>query len=335
MLLWLVEQKRPVKVDRTKDFVMDSAFNYLQGEVKLRYNPSKLLVDSGAYTFARKGIDISPYIIIDIQERLKADVAIPLDYPFMPGMSLLEMRKNWKRTIENLKLWNDVMSSKIEVMPVVHALSKRHLMETVRIISTICDRSNLVGIGTIVDPSFELKGFLGDRQPRIETLEMIIKAIEVIRSFGFKVHLTGFGSSPLMLHLAIYLGADSTDSSGFRRKAAYGKIILPTTGERYVGHGHARFGVVNLSRSEMKYLHEICDCPVCKRDPSLLWRSWKARAIHNEQVIKKTWKLGLKLRNRGLDVYEQYLDSIFARSSLKHLWRYVKIRAKYKRLTDF
>jgi len=334
MLVWFAENRRPILQNRRRDHVMDSAFNYLNGHVKREYEPYKLLTDSGAYTAARKGVKLDPYRIIEIQEKLDSDVAIPLDYPFIPGMSLAEMRRSWEKTIENAKLWSEVMRPKIEVMPIVHAIGKRNLIETVRILSKISDGSSILGLGTIVDPTFKLQGFLGDRQLKIEIVDMLIEGIRVVKDFGYKVHIAGFGSSPFTLHLAIYLGVDSTDSSGYRRRAAYGKIILPHTGERYVGNGQAKFGLAPPSNSEVKYLHDSCGCPVCRNDPSLLWKDWRARAIHNEWVIKEAWKQGLTLREEGLDVYERYLDRLFAGSWLYHLWKHVKIRAKYKRLYD-
>lgn len=330
MLLWFVESKRPIKVNRMSDYVMDSAFNYLNdNKVRLRYRPLRLLVDSGAYTAARRNLSLDPCRIIEIQERLGADIVIPLDYPFMPNMNLFEMRKRLLKTIENTRLWSEVMSPKIEIMPVVHAIGKKELLKTVRTLAEICGNSKYMGIGTIIDTTSDLRGFLGDRQPRRTLIDSLITSMEVIKEYGFGVHVTGFGSSPLTLHLAIYLGVDSTDSSGYRRKAAYGKIILPHTGERYVGSGKAKFGVVKPSPSEIEYLRSRCGCPICRRDPYLLWRDWRARALHNEWVIKATRNIGLRLREEGLDIYEHYLDRLFANSWLGYLWRYAKTRIKY------
>jgi len=331
-----VEHKTPIQIDRTKDHVMDSAYNYLRTiNIKRRYSPLKLLVDSGAYTAARKKIELDPYKIIEIQERLGSDIAVPLDYPFMPYMTFEEMKKRWIKTIENTKLWVEVLNPRIDVMPMIHALNKKNLEETIKIISRIAENSDIVGLGTIVDPTFTLKGFLSDRQPRKELFEMLLYAIMKVKEFGYKVHVTGFGSSPLTLHIGLYMGVDSTDSSGYRRKAAYGKIVLPFTGERYIGNGKATFGVSMLSKKELKFIKEKCQCPVCSSNPHLLWKDWRARAIHNEWVIKQELKKGLKLLNEGLDIYEKYLDKLFLRSSLWHLWKYIKTQLKYKKLHEY
>lgn len=65
------------------------------------------------------------------------------------------------------------------------------------------------------------------------------------------------------------MGVDSTDSAGYRRKAAYGKILLPGTGERYVGRGDAKFGISKLSQNEVILLCK-CQCPICRIDKSQL-----------------------------------------------------------------
>jgi len=314
---------------------MDSAYNYInRKEIRRQYSAYKLLTDSGAYTAARKGIILDPYEVIEIQEKLGSDVVMPLDYPFMPGMSFKEMEKRWRMTIENTQLWVDTLSKKIDVMPVVHAIGRKNLVKTVNTFSRIAGNSEYLAIGTLVDKTFELKGFLGDRQLTKDIVNLIVFAIKTIREYGYKVHLTGFGSSPAMLHLAIYLGVDSTDSSGFRRRAAYGKILIPgVTGERYVGRGDAKFGICNPSSFELRKLRE-CQCPICKSNQKLLWEDWRARAIHNEWVLKQTWREGLRMAKEDIEEYERFLDIFFSNSSLRHIWNYLKVLRKYGSIYD-
>jgi len=144
----------------------------------------------------------------------------------------------------------------------------------------------------------------------------------------------GLGSSPLTLHFGYYLGIESTDSAGYRRKAAFGQIILPGTGERYVGNNTATFGGgVAFTRHDMKLLHQ-CDCPICKINQDSLWDNWKARAIHNDHVMKKERKKAQKLIKAGIEVYEKYLDEIYSRSSFKPLWEYTKLKKKYNSVSS-
>ena len=140
----------------------------------------------------------------------------------------------------------------------------------------------------------------------------------------------GMGSSPLMLHIAYFLGVDSTDSSGWRRKAAYGKIILPGTGERYICNRSGKFSRKRLTHQELELLNK-CQCAICSTNPSLLYTDWRARAIHNEYVIKREAEKARILLNLGRDKYEKYLDKLFSRSKygLQYLWKYVKLLIKY------
>ena len=335
LLLWITEGPNPVIRERSSDYVMDSAINYLDSKfIERKYTALRLMTDSGAYTAARKGLSLNPYRVLEIQEKLKSDICIPLDYPFMPGMTIDVMQERWMKTIENTKLWVETLNKKIEIMPVVHALGRRNLSETVKILSNIVGNSDYMAFGTVIFSIDDVKGFLGDRRLSIGLINSLIEFIKLVKGeYSYKIHVTGFGSSPLTLHLAIYLGIDSTDSSGFRRRAAYGKILLPGKGERYVGRGDANFGVSLLTPQDLRKLRE-CDCPVCRSDPGLLWRSWRARAIHNEWVLKKSWQEGLRMAREDGEAYERYLDMIFENSSLRYIWRYIKIKRRYGGLRD-
>jgi len=61
---------------------------------------------------------------------------------------------------------------------------------------------------------------------------------------------------------------------------------------------------------------------------------WKARAIHNEYVIKQEWQRAQDLLKIGEDAYETYLERIYERSGLNHLWEYAKLRKHYVRISE-
>jgi queuine/archaeosine tRNA-ribosyltransferase len=191
-------------------------------------------------------------------------------------------------------------------------------------------------LGSLVSSDFkDFTGFFGDRQPRKELIDMISMGIEAVkRHTNFKVHITGFGSSPLSLHFAYYFGADSTDSAGYRRKAAYGKIVLPGTGERYVSNRSTDFGNSKVEDAlDLMWLAK-CKCPICSTNPEHLLDHWKSRAIHNEHVIKLEWRRAQELLEIGEDAYEAYLERIYERSGLHHLWEYAKLRKRYIRISE-
>lgn len=336
LLLWLGEERPPVKVNRKRDLVMDSVINYYNARSpELPYKPGQLFLDSGAYTARRKGISLEPEKVAQVQESIDPDKVIPLDYPLTPGMTEVDMRKSWRKTTENIIYWQEHTSLHSRVVPALHAWSKRSLLDNVRWLRKYAD-SDYVAIGSVVANKFdEPRDFFGDRHPRPEIIDMISLAMRIVKECtDFKTHLMGFGSSPLMLHIGYYLGADSTDSAGYRRKAAYGKIILPGTGERHIGSLSASFGATNLNSRDWKLL-EKCGCPICKNgEYELLWKDWQARATHNEYIMKKETALAQELLAIGLEAYEKYLDRIFIRSSLNYLWRFAKFRLKYRRISD-
>jgi queuine/archaeosine tRNA-ribosyltransferase len=337
---WAGETNKPVLEEHTS--VMDSAINYLGwSNPSTPYKYRELFLDSGAFTLGKKRafgqtgeveqrkINLIKEKIKQTQEKMGPDKAIPLDFPFQPGMDLVSMKKYWSLTTLNFLEWQETTSLK-EIVPVLHAWSADSLAKNVKWLSKYAD-SEMIAIGTIVTTNFkDYTGFFGDRQPSIKNLALLIGAIQSIRSnTDFKIHLTGFGSSPLTLHLAFYIGSESVDSAGYRRKAAYGKILLPGTGEKYVGRGDAKFGVSQLTSND-KMLLKNCLCPICRVDQSLLYKDWKARAIHNKYVLESEAKKAKKLLNYDFLAYEHYLEQIYRNSSTNFIsyWKFVKNRIR-------
>jgi tRNA-guanine family transglycosylase len=336
LLFWIGECSKPLKYDRSGEMVTDSTINYYKAaSPRLTYNPGKILLDCGAFTASKKGMVLEPFRVLEVQEKLGADVAIPLDYPFLPGFSESLMRKRWEMTASNILFWQSSGNFREGILPVLHSWDRTSLKENVRWLQHHVD-AEYIALGTLVTPRFSsYSGFFGDRQPRRELIDMISLAISEIKSnTEFKIHLTGLGSSPLMLHLAYYLGITSTDSAGARRKAAYGKIILPGKGERHISNKAFSFGRSRLSNEDIQLL-ENCDCSICRENRERLYIDWKARALHNEYVLKKEVEKAKKLLDEGLDFYERYLNQIYQRSSLNYLYRYAKLHRRCIKLDKF
>jgi len=217
-----------------------------------------------------------------------------------------------------------------EIVPVIHAWNYESLRENVLWVYRHANAS-YVALGVVALPTFtSYSGHFNDRQPSLTLIKLLSLAVKMVSSYtSFKIHLMGFGSSPLTLHLAYYMGVDSTDTTGYRRKAAYGKIVLLGTGERYVGRGDAKFGISKFSSRDRHLLME-CGCPICKVDRGLLWNNWIARAIHNKYVLEMEAVKARQLMEYGLEHYEEYLNSIFLRSSsnFKAYWRFLRRTVK-------
>lgn len=311
--LWIGESRRPIIKEH--DMVMDSVANYynLQNP-QVSYNYRRLFLDSGAFTFARSKKCVDKERIKRVQEIIDPDKAVPLDYPFLPGTSPKQMKILWEETAMNILEWQETTRLR-EIAPVLHAWNASSLIKNILWLAKHVDCEHVL-IGTIVTPSFSTyTGFFGDRQVSVKNILLILRTIQLLKHYtDFKVHLTGFGSSPMTLHLAYLMGADSVDSAGYRRKAAYGKILLPGRGERYVGRGDATFGVKPLTAEDMKLLAE-CQCPVCRSSHEELWKDWKARAIHNKYVLELEARKAKEKLKEGIDSYQKYLDDLYKSSS--------------------
>lgn len=339
IILWIGEEKNPIKINRKTDFVMDSVINYYKSNTpQLNYDAGKLFLDNGAFTARMKGVELDVDRVISVQESFMPDLTIPLDYPFLPGSSQSKMEKLWNKTAKNILYWQNSTRLVGRLVPALHSWNKSSLIENIKWLQKKAD-SDLLAIGTVVNPNFEhFKGYFGDRQPTRDLIDMISYTLGAIEKYSdFKVHLMGWGSSPLMLHLGYYLGIKSLDTIGHRRKAAYGKIILPGRGERHLGGSITRFGgnrLENTNSNDIQLL-ERCTCPICRINKYQLWSDWKARAIHNEWVMKQEAKLAEHFLELGLEEYEKYLDNIvFSKSSLRFLWEYTKLKRKYYRISD-
>jgi len=329
--LWIGDDKQG-RFICGNDKAMDSLIYYYEDKnPRVLYRYQKLFLDNGAYTATRLDIDLDPERVKTIQECIDPDYTIPLDFPFLPGSPKPVMIKRWKATMRNIIEWQETTTLK-GLIPILHAWSTSSLIRNVKALQKYAD-ATCIGLGSIVCHGFdEYHGFFGDRQPRKELVDMLITAVQVIREHSdFEIHVAGFGSSPLMLNLGFYCGINSTDTIGYKRKAAFGRISLPGKSDRHIGRRGAAWAAHKLNKKERVLLQQ-CSCPICREDQILLWKDWKARAIHNKYVLQQEEKHAKMLINRGFDVYKCYIDEIFNSSGIEYLWRYTKVRIKYRPL---
>ena len=333
----------------THSKVMDSVFNYLNSyNPKIEYAYKNLFLDNGAFSIfknnynqKKKKIQINLDSIIDIQEKIEPDYTVPFDYPLEPKMSVKVMGNNWKKTVRNIDYWNECTN--LNLIPALHGWSKTSLTENFQLLQKKCFEYVALGSAFILKENF--KGFFGDRQPNKNIFEAFLFLVSLGQKMDIDIHIFGLCASPLSYHIATFCEIKSSDSSGYRRKAVYGKIILPQTGEKYAGNGKATFGVNwkkgltfnNLFTQEDKEKLKNCKCNVCSgisKHSYRRWRhlcsDWTLRAIHNKWVMEQEEIKSRKLIEQGWDVYEQFIDKMLKSSSLKPLWRFIKqTKAKY------
>ena len=323
--------------------VMDSVYNFLKSdEPKIKYPYKNLFLDNGAFAFfknnynqKKKKVTINLDTIIDIQEKLKPKYTVPFDYPLDPQMNIKKMENNWQKTTKNIDYWND--STNLNLIPALHGWNKTSLDKNFQLLQKKDFDYIALGSTFILKESF--KGFFGDRQPNKNIYEAFLYLSSLGKKLDIDIHVFGIGASPLTYHFAAFCEIKSSDSSGYRRKAAYGKIILPQTAERYAGNGSATFGLKTkngltynkiFSEDEKKKLAE-CNCPECRKISKHGYRrwkhlcsNWKIRAIHNKWVMEQEEKISNELIEQGWDAYEVFINKMMEKSRLKWLWNFVK-----------
>jgi 7-cyano-7-deazaguanine tRNA-ribosyltransferase len=330
------------------NYVMDSVINYYNKEdPKIKYKYKRLFLDNGAFSALKnidegKNIDLNKDRVLDVQETLKPTHTVPLDYPFTPNMDQPVMQKRWDKTKENVDYW--IETSQLDLVPALHAWNIESLKENIKWFYK--KDFDYISLGSVLTSKEEFSGFFGDRQPSKTFIDSIITAQQIANEYGLKIHIFGFGSSPIMYHIGAFCGLKSTDSIGYKRKAAYGKIILPQTGERYCGNGEATFGngtkkeikIENfLSKEDINHL-ENCECPICKNLPksaSERWENlrhdWVKRTYHNKWVMEKEEIIAEMYMDDKVE-YTKFLDDTIGKSGLNHLWEYAKRRLNHYKI---
>lgn len=323
--------------------VMDSVFNFLNSDNPIIKYPYKdLFLDNGAfsifknnYNLKKKRITINLNSIIDIQEKLNPKYTVPFDYPLDSQMNTKTIETNWQKTVENINYWDDCTN--LNLVPALHGWNKSSLNKNIHLLQKKDFEYVALGSAFILKEKF--KGFFGDRQPNKNIYEAFLYISSLGKKLDIDIHVFGIGASPLTYHFAAFCEIKSSDSSGYRRKAAYGKIILPQTAERYAGNGSAKFGLKTrngvtynkiFSEDEKKMLVE-CNCPECRKISKHGYRrwkhlcsDWKIRAIHNKWVMEQEEKISNELIKQGWDAYEIFIDNMMEKSRLKWLWNFVK-----------
>lgn len=328
------------------NYVMDSVINYYaKEEPKVNYKYKKLFLDNGAFSTLKNNngnkIELIKEKVLDVQETLKPNYTVPLDYPFTSEMNKPVMEKRWHETKENIEYWSE--TSNLDLVPALHAWDNISLEKNIEWLYQ--HDFDYISLGSILTIDNEFKGFFGDRQPSKSFIDSIILSQQIANKYGLKIHIFGFGSSPIMYHIGAFCGLKSTDSIGYKRKAAYGKIILPQTGERCCGNGEAVFGnkkegynIDVFFSDEDKVKLETCECPVCKELPNnaeerweILRHDWVKRAYHNKWVMEHEEKVANSYKDDRIG-YIEFLDDSIGNSGLKHLWEYTKRRIKHYKI---
>jgi len=247
--------------------------------IKWRWDPPparRVWVDSGGYQAMVRGVRLELREVAARYRRLEAHLYMSLDQPprrLCPrDPSLLKL---------NLSNYDELRALvDREVVPVVHCYDPELMLEAVDSYRSL--GAKVIAYGGAVPPSM-------GRMGRGSRLLPIIGLAIVVKASPLPVHVLGLGGANTMYAVLSRLGASSFDSSAWRIKAAYGKVIVPGLGERYVGGRRVRFGRTLLSREDYEVLRrglEKTGFPYLDRLDELL-KSFKGRALINAWVLYK------------------------------------------------
>jgi 7-cyano-7-deazaguanine tRNA-ribosyltransferase len=261
----------------------------------------KIFLDNGAFHFSRRGAATPIKEYLEFVAHARPDwYPIPQDFIPLPSMTVKQQRACLARTMRiNRGYAHDgfvpvIHISRIFSEYVAHLKADERLRQKPRL-----------ALGGIVPHLL--------RAPKALSYPEILRSLlETRREFADKaLHVFGIGGTAT-LHLAMLLGIDSGDSSGWRNRAARGHIQLPGSGERVVAPLGSWKGR-ELSPQEKKRLLD-CACPACQRASIAGLKAQGAHGFHN----RATHNLWVLLRE-GRWIEEQLRAGRYHTSFVEHL----------------
>jgi len=258
--------------------------------------------DSGGFIYKKYRLTLKPERILEIQEKMGADIASTLDFPIQ--CKALSENVNITRTVKNAK----------------QALSLRKDPEMLLFASVNgYDPIILRNVIKNLKKHGDFDGFaVGSLMPRYSNYRLLVDFILAakLEAGETPVHVYGLGS-PLVTHLLMYLGVDSFDSSYF-----------------VVASGKRNYTVPGYGRKEFRDLHENdpapCQCPVCqKHSLSELRRNRELLTLHNLWTLwSEIDQTKMAIRERRID---EHLTQRFRRAKwAKKAFEYAKQRIRFR-----
>lgn len=252
-------------------------------------------VDSGGYQILMKNMKISLKSVAEKYESLDADYYMSLDIPASdPSKVSMELVKI---NIQNYCKLSKLLPDK-RIIPIVHLYPAELMIRAVEEYVNLGSR--LVAYGGIIPP------LLKKTKLRLKSL---IGFIILRKAFpSIKFHVLGTGSY-LMIRIMEALEAYSIDTSSWRVKAAYGHVIVPGVGERYVGTKNIKFNTPKAKKEDIENLYEELrksGFPYINEFYQLL-KTFKGRALINAWVISKVNK-GISKKSSFFKLYNKLME---------------------------
>ncbi|MEM3697626.1 MAG: tRNA-guanine transglycosylase [Candidatus Bathyarchaeia archaeon] len=260
-------------------------------------------VDSGGFLYKKHRLAFKPEKILEIQEKMGADIASTLDYPI--NCKILSENSNILRTVNNAKL-----ASSLKKNPEMLLFASINGYDPV-VVRNIIKHLKKHG---------KFDGFaIGSLMPKYGSYSFLVDTILAARleAGNTPIHVYGLGS-PLISHLLIYLGVDSFDSSYF-----------------IVASGKRNYAIPGLGRIEFKDLYKYssyikCECPICKTMPlSEIRRSRNLITLHNLWALwNEIDKVKIAIKENRVEEYitERLSKAKWAKAAFEYAKRRVRFR---------
>ena len=252
----------------------------------------ELWIDSGGYQFLSRGLNPGVDKIAKVYREVDADYYISLDYP--PGPRDDEKIRAMKiaKTVSSFMSMKNMLRGLIEegrLIPVFHLSVGESLRIQLRVYES---HSITAAVGGLIPHFMQLSG----KGSRLKAVLFLLLMRKIWRG---KLHALGLASAAI-IPLLKSIGIDSGDTQSWRHKAAYGKIIIPTIGERHISSRRVKFGPSTLREEEYplyrEYLNKASRILRKQLSHEDLVNSFEARALFNSYILLEVASNGASYR---------------------------------------
>lgn len=289
-----IKQELPIELikDMGFDLVITNAYitmkrygkNYDKSIHQTINFDKSIMTDSGGYQVLEYGdLDVDYEEVARFEEKIKSDIAVPLDKPTSFRLERDDAVKYVKQTLDAAKATIDMVNNDmIWVGPIQGGKYLDLVKYSAKVLDELDYKMFALGSPTEVMEAYEFKVLA----------EMIITARNAIPS-NKPLHLFGAGN-PLTIPLAVALGCDTFDSASYMLYAKDDRYMLAN-------------GTVNLK--DLAYLH--CNCSVCSR-----YKASELVALDKRERVLEVAKHNLYTIKREVDAVKQAIID-------GRLWEYV------------
>lgn len=242
-----------------------------------------VFADSGGFDFVSDELDVSPELVVTIQQEIGADLLGTLDIPLKPAARRTENLGRVARSVDFALRASDAHDGTGLLIASIHGYDPETIQNCIKHLE---QEGNFDGYA------------VGSLVPIRTDYRKVTKLILSARTATDKhLHVYGLGGH-VYLPLLLYLGVDSFDSTSFIKSAGKRRYLVPGFD-----------GTILREVEELEYLP--CSCPVCcdcpldevRQDRALLTR-------HNLWALTTELRRFRYVAESGKDI-ETYLDLRF------------------------